>query len=126
MSLFIRFRVNTNMIIKSCNSSSIENITISNKYGIYEKYIIFSVYSNNKHWGLNSYTSSVQQLHNTPSHGGGPHTLGPTPCEGVLCNCCSGVVNPSFSINIIVFTNLNIKRKIRSIGIFYQYLLSIN
>jgi hypothetical protein len=36
-------------------------------------------------------------LHNTPSHGGEPYTLGPPPCEEVLYNCCDGVVNPSFS-----------------------------
>jgi hypothetical protein len=40
-------------------------------------------------------------LHNTPSHEGEPHTLGPTPCKGVLCSCCSGVVNPSFSFKKI-------------------------
>jgi hypothetical protein len=49
--------------------------------------------------GFDSYTTSSQQLHNTPSHGGGPHTLGPTPCEGVLCSCCGDVVNLSFSFD---------------------------
>jgi hypothetical protein len=27
----------------------------------------------------------VHKGYNTPSHGSGPHILGPTPCEGVLC-----------------------------------------
>jgi hypothetical protein len=44
------------------------------------------------------YTTPPQQLHNTPSHGSGPHTLDPTPCEGMLCNCCDGVVNLLISI----------------------------
>jgi hypothetical protein len=33
-------------------------------------------------------TSGTQQGYNTPSHGGGPYTLGTTPCEGVLCSHC--------------------------------------
>jgi len=46
--------------------------------------------------GFDSYTTPPQQVHNTPSHGGGPHTLGSTSCEGVLCTCCGVVVNLSF------------------------------
>jgi hypothetical protein len=49
--------------------------------------------------GIVSYTTQVQQLHNTPSHGGGLHTLWPTPYEGVLWSCCTCVVQISFSIN---------------------------
>jgi hypothetical protein len=47
---------------------------------------------------FDSYTTPPQQVHNTSSHGGELHTLGPTPCEGVLCSCCGGVVNLSFFI----------------------------
>jgi hypothetical protein len=46
--------------------------------------------------GFDSYTTPPQQLHNTFSHGGGLHTLSPTPCERVLCSCCGGVVNLLF------------------------------
>jgi hypothetical protein len=47
---------------------------------------------------FDSYTTPPQQVHNTSSYGGELHTLGPTPCEGVLCSCCGGVVNLSFFI----------------------------
>jgi hypothetical protein len=48
---------------------------------------------------FDSYTLPVQQLYNTPSHGMSPTHWASPPCEGVLCNCCGGVVNPSFSFN---------------------------
>jgi len=34
------------------------------------------------------YTTLPQHRHNTPSHGGGAHTLSLTPCEG----CCAHIV----------------------------------
>jgi hypothetical protein len=41
------------------------------------------------------FTTPPQQLHNTPSHGVGPSVWSPPPCEGVLCNCCTGEVYES-------------------------------
>jgi len=44
----------------------------------------------------------TQHHHNnctTPPHMGlNPTHWAPSPCEGVLCSCCGGVVNLSFSI----------------------------
>jgi hypothetical protein len=37
--------------------------------------------------------------HNTPSHEGGPHTLSPPSCEGVLCPCSK--FNISFLILLL-------------------------
>jgi len=50
--------------------------------------------------GFDSYTTPPQQLHNTSSHGVGHTHWASSPCEGVLCNCCGGVVNLSFSLKI--------------------------
>jgi len=38
------------------------------------------------------FTTTLQQLHNTPLHEGGAQCVEPTPCEGVLCNYCGVVV----------------------------------
>jgi hypothetical protein len=52
---------------------------------------------------FDSYTTPSQQVHNTTSHRGGPHTLDSTPCEKVLCTCCGVIVNLSFFIYIYIY-----------------------
>jgi hypothetical protein len=46
--------------------------------------------------GFDSYITSPQQLYNTSSHGGGPHTLGPTHMWGdvvqLLWWCCKSII----------------------------------
>jgi hypothetical protein len=64
---------------------------------------------------FDSYTIPPQQLHNTHSHGSRPHTLGPTPCEGVLCSCCGVVVNLSFFLFIIITLYGNIFTAFRQV-----------
>jgi hypothetical protein len=48
--------------------------------------------------GFNSCTTPSQQLHNNPSQESGPSVWDPPSCEGLLCSCCIGVVNLTFSL----------------------------
>jgi hypothetical protein len=60
--------------------------------------------------GFDSYTTSPQQLYNTSSHGGGPHTLGPTHMWGdvvqLLWWCCKSISfqnkNKCLSTSVVV------------------------
>jgi hypothetical protein len=54
-----------------------------------------------RHKEFDSYTTPSQQPHNnhttTPHMRVGPSVWGPPLCEGLLCDCCDGVVNLTFS-----------------------------
>jgi len=61
--------------------------------------------------GFDSYTTLSQQPHNNPLHEGGPQCVGlnvwgPPSCEELLCDCCVGVVNLTFSLFILFLTFL--------------------
>jgi hypothetical protein len=48
--------------------------------------------------GFDSYITPSQQLHNNLSDEGGPQCVwGPPSSEGLLCSCCIGVGNLTFS-----------------------------
>jgi hypothetical protein len=55
-----------------------------------------------KWMGFDSYTTPSQHHHNnhtsTPHMSVGPSVWGPPSCEGLLCGCCIGVVNLTFSL----------------------------
>lgn len=57
--------------------------------------------------GNATFTTPTQHGHNTPAHGGGANTLGPTPCEGMLCPCCGGVVQQSIPLSSHLLATLN-------------------